>query len=411
MQKNEILKFLYSLENKGTNLGLERTEKLLQFLNNPHKKLKTIHVAGTNGKGSSTAFISSILIENGLKVGIYTSPHLINFNERIKINNQDISDLNLSLITKKLLPAIKKNNPTFFEVTTVIAFYYFFQNSVDIAVIETGLGGRLDATNVINPLVSLITKIDFDHTEILGNTLKKIAFEKSGIIKEDKPIVLATNNNIVFDVVNKFAKSKNSDLTLSKNEIVNEEIIPLKGSCQIENCKNAISVVKILNREYNYCISKNNISCGIKNVLVNTNFHARFETISKNPNIICDVAHNPNGIKSLITEIKNEKLKNIKFIFGVMKDKNYKLMLKELMHISDEIYFVEPKNQRTLKFNEIGFKSKKIIFLNGEIPKTIEHIFKNIKKTDNLIITGSHYVVGELLNYFKIKLDSKVNKS
>ena len=212
-----ILEDLFALQRLGIKVGLEHTERLLNSIGNPHSKLKCIHIAGTNGKGSTCAIINRILIEAGLTVGLYTSPHLVNFNERIQVNNKNISDHDIALFMKTNMVHIKKNNTTFFETTTAMAFDYFHKKSVDIAVIETGLGGRLDSTNVISPLVCGITSISLDHSDILGDTIEKISKEKAGIIKEDTPVYIFEQSKNIIEIIKKKSDDCSAPLTVINN--------------------------------------------------------------------------------------------------------------------------------------------------------------------------------------------------
>ena len=404
MSINSTIKYLYSIESRGMKFGLENTFELLKYFKNPQNNFRSIHIAGTNGKGSTTALIASVLMEAGFNVGIYSSPHLVRFNERIKINGKEISNKNLSKLTNKLKSKINKSDYTFFEVTTAICFKYFSDKKIDFAVIETGLGGRLDATNIVNPIVSVITKIDKDHTEILGNNLKQIAFEKGGIIKNKIPVVVSRNSKVILDELSKIAKNKNSKLILSDNIETKNYKSKLIGKHQTENLKTALATINILRQNNLAEISDSEIKLGIENVLINTHLHARYEQISNSPKIFCDVAHNPNAIKNLVIQIKKESKSKIKIIFGVMKDKNFKPMLKDLLKISNEIYFVHPNIDRALNYFDLPFgfqNNKKIINPNKPIDIFGAELLEKLSPTDFLLVTGSHYVVGEFLKIFK----------
>ena len=271
-----ILKDLFALQRLGIKVGLEHTEELLIAIGNPHANLNCIHIAGTNGKGSTCAIINRILIESGLTVGLYTSPHLINFNERIKVNDQEISDHDIAQFMRMNRAHIKYINTTFFETTTAMAFDYFNKKSVDIAVIETGLGGRLDSTNVISPLVCGITSISLDHSDILGDTIEKISKEKAGIIKKNTPIYIFEQNENIIEIIKKKSAKVNAPLTIIKSNDVetftSNELgsvfkykghnikFPLIGGHQVENCVLAIDIVEFVLKGVNENILKAAIS-------------------------------------------------------------------------------------------------------------------------------------------------------
>ena len=284
-----ILKELYGLQRLGIKVGLEHTEELLDKIGNPHLHLKFIHIAGTNGKGSTCAIINSILRKCGLVVGLYTSPHLVRFNERIQVNGEQISDADIALFMKNNYNEIKNIETTFFETTTAMAFDYFYRKSVDIAIIETGLGGRLDSTNVISPEVCGISSISLDHMDILGNTIQKIAKEKAGIIKENTPIVTIEQSKTIMDIIKKRAEHKNASLkTIKRNDIQLFSIdnqgasfkykkyeinLPLKGEHQILNCVLAINIVEsIINKIDPFKINE---------AIINTSWPGRMEKLSE----------------------------------------------------------------------------------------------------------------------------------
>jgi len=385
MKYKQILEELYSLENVKFKQTLVNMKALLKKLNNPEKKLKYIHVAGTNGKGSVCAMISSILQNAGYKVGMYTSPHLKKFNERIRINNKLITDKNIV----KYYLRVKKHvtNQTFFEITTAMAFLYFKEKKVDFVVLETGLGGRLDSTNVIVPLVSIITNVGIEHTEYLGNKIEKIAYEKAGIIKSKVPVVTAADGNALATI--KKVSNKNN----SKLYIVNKKIpkykIGLKGEFQKSNASIAIKTIDILKNNYNLKIDKNNV----KNGLLNAKWPGRFQFISKN--ILIDSAHNPSGFQLLIKELKNISYNNLILVISFSDDKDIKTISKIIK--ANNVIITKSSNFKAAepKIIKKYFNKNSIIINNPK--KALKYAKKIAAKKDLILITGSIFLVGELL--------------
>ena len=336
---------LYSLHHGNIVYDLTRIKKLTGHLDNPHLKYHVIHVAGTNGKGSICSLLASILQESGLKVGLYTSPHIVDFNERIRINGKKISNDDIEFNYKLIKELAHNIKASFFEITTAIAFNYFTIKNVDIAVIETGLGGKLDSTNIVNPILSIISTISIDHQEILGNTQQTIAKEKAGIIKSNVPVILQDTNPQVVNIIQKAAfkvsaplffndnfpeieydsidtkfkmhlkincpetmekclnSVKNIDFIAKENTVKRKIVSDLIGLHQIKNIQNVIFASLLLN-SYGITINYNSIIRGIENVVKNTGFHFRIESIYNNPNIIVDIAHNPQSIETLVKTLK-----------------------------------------------------------------------------------------------------------
>jgi dihydrofolate synthase/folylpolyglutamate synthase len=394
------------------NLGLERVQAVLEILGNPEKKLKFIHVAGTNGKGSVCAMLSAILKENGLEVGLFTSPHVFEYTERIKINDTEISKENFAQNVLEIIEIAEKNNIhlTEFEILTVVALLYFAKNNVDIVILETGLGGRLDATNIIeNNICSVITHIDFDHTERLGDTIEKIVTEKAGIIKQNCPIV-TSRNNAGFEVIKKVAKRKNADIFLVEEPLCHCEegqspdaaiqkepyspihlftYSPLKGTYQRENLALVLKVIELLNQN-GFDVTEENIEEGLKNV----KHPCRFEFLEEE-NTIIDGAHNPNGTKALRESLDyyfpNQK---VRFIFGCLRNKQYSQMMENLFTPNDEIYFYEFSNPNACTYVELAAACK--------FPSKDFTEFK-IDSNTLTVICGSFYMIKELL----AKIDKK----
>jgi len=387
MKYQDMLNELYSLDIKKWTLGLERIELLLKKSGNPEKNLKCIHVAGTNGKGSVCAMISSILIDAGYKIGLYTSPHLKKFNERIRINNKLISDDNIVkyyLMVKKYV-----TNQSFFEITTAMAFLYFAGKNVDFAVLEVGLGGRLDATNVVVPLVSVITNIGLEHTEFLGNTIEKIAHEKAGIIKKNIPVVTAAEG-IALAAIKKISNERNSKLYIADKKNANYRI-GLKGEFQKLNAAMAIKAIEILKNNYGVQIKKSNVKKG----LLNVEWPARLQFIGKN--ILVDCAHNPHGFKVLAKELRNFKYKRLIIVLGFSNDKDIKTISKIINPLANKIILTKSQNEKADEPDSIKqyFNKNSIIIKNPK--NALKYAKKIALKNDLILITGSIFLVGELL--------------
>lgn len=415
MTIEQALEKLYSLHQFGIKLGLESTINLLNFIGNPQKKIKCFHIAGSNGKGSTSSFIASILTEANYKVGLYTSPHLLKFNERIRINGKEIPNEFILDFMSKLNSYIEKNSPTFFELTTAMAFEYFAINNVDFAVIETGLGGRLDSTNVINPLAVTITTISLEHTNILGNSLQSIAKEKASIIKENSKTFIGIVPQETMKVFQEFASIKNSKifflsdyasinnyslrLNIKDNFTVYET--PLKGKHQLTNAALAILTTKNILPDIDGII----ISRGIKNVIKNTGIQCRYEIFSEKPKVILDSAHNSEGVESFVNEFKNEFYKYSRriLLFGTMKDKDYLKSLKKLKNYFDEIYAISIDYERAATVEEIIQSAADFgIYIKSLLePANFIKDFIDKKNLNNcLVALGSIYILGQV----KLKL-------
>jgi len=384
MNYNQILEELYKLENIKFKQTLANMKLLLKKIDNPEKKLKCIHVAGTNGKGSVCAMISSILQDAGYKVGMYTSPHLKKFNERIRVNNKLIS--NKEIVEYYLRIKKHTTNQTFFEITTAMAFLYFYDKKVDIAVIETGLGGRLDSTNVIIPLISIITNIGIEHSEYLGNTIKKIASEKAGIIKNNVPVVTGADG-IALATIKKISKKNNSKLNIVNNKKINYKL-GLKGKFQAKNALIAIKTIEILKYNKKFKISENNI----KNGLLKSIWPGRFQFLNRNT--LLDCAHNPDGFKILLTELKYIKYDKLILILGFSDDKDIKTISKIIK--ADKIILTKSSNFKAINPSKIKKYFKNSVIINDP-NKALSYARKYLSKKDLILITGSIFLVGELL--------------
>lgn len=357
---NDTIEYLFGLLPMFQRVGasaykedIYNTVELMKALGNPEKKFRSIHIAGTNGKGSSSHLIASILREKGLKVGLHTSPHLKDFRERIKINNEMCSQEFVVSFVEKHKSLIEKISPSFFELAVAMAFVYFAENNVDIAIIEVGMGGRLDSTNVINPLAGLITNISFDHTQFLGSSLEAIAAEKAGIIKKDTPIVISqtqsqtrevfinkakeTNSPIVF--ADEYLKTTNinTDSTLLSFDITQENqtrfsqiLSPLAGDYQLKNILGVIAMIDTLNKHHNFEIDDLTIKNGIANLEKNFPLLGRWQRLCQSPLTICDTGHNEDGLKFVLAQLARQKYKTLRFVLGMVNDKDVDKVLSML---------------------------------------------------------------------------------
>ena len=361
------------------------------FLDNPHKKFKSIHIAGTNGKGSTAHLISSILQEAGFKTGLYTSPHLKDFRERIKINGVKINENDVISFVTTNKKNFEKINMSFFEYTVALAFDHFAKEKVDIAIIETGLGGKLDSTNIISPEISVITNIGYDHMNLLGNSLKQIAIEKAGIIKEKTPVLIGRKQIETETVFEEKASQKNTSVFYAKQNEVKFNV----PNYQKENINTSISAIKILD----WKISNQEINDGIKNVNQNTGLRGRWETLSKNPKIICDTGHNVDGISNIINQLKQIKFNKLHIVFGTVNDKKINDILN-LLPKDAKYYFCKAKIDRALnadKLKSIANEYKLIGESFESVEKALLNAKNNAKKEDLIFIGGSTFVVAEVI--------------
>ncbi len=387
-----ILKQLPFYHEKGKEAykpGLDRISNFLKFINSPHKNLKFIHIGGTNGKGSTAHYISSILQESGYKVGLFTSPHFYDFRERIKVNKKKIDKDFITEFTNLNKKNIENNSMSFFELSFGLAVSYFNRNKVDIAIIEVGLGGRLDATNIINPLMSIITNISLDHTEILGDNLKDIAGEKSGIIKKDSITIIGESNNLINNVFINKAKKCNSKIFINaQHENSYSNVL-----YQEKNISTAIFSIKHL---VGFNITEVNILNGIENVELNTGFYGRWSKISDDPKVIIDVAHNNSGFEQLAYQIEREDYKKLYIILGFTKGKKVKELIKYLP-IDANLFYTSPKIDRGMKKEELLKNIGKTFNFDGN-PRSQFLKVKNIaSKNDLIIITGSNFLIKDIL--------------
>lgn len=425
MNYNEALKYISDTYKFGSKLGLENIKKLTELLGNPQDKYKIIHIAGTNGKGSTSNMTHDVLMANGYKVGLFISPYLEEFTERIQINKEHIDKDSLGRITalvkEKVDIMVKEgfNHPTEFEIVTAIGFKYFEEQNIDFLVLEVGLGGRFDATNAISKsLISVITSISYDHTEYLGDTLEKIAYEKAGIIKENNDVVIYPQEKNIVDVVREQAKLKNSKVHLTDKDdihLISTDIdgqilsysnksvfdlenfkINLLGEHQIYNCLTVLKVLEVL-KEKGYNITEESIRQG----LLSCKFAGRFEIIQKNPIIILDGGHNINGVEYFSKAVKRYfPDKKIILFYGMLKDKHPEMIIDYLTDISKKIYTLTPNNPRAINAEDLAklIKEKnssvKVEALDSY--EKILPIVKNAGKDECIACVGSLYLIGDI---------------
>jgi len=366
-----------------------------EALGNPEQKFKSIHVAGTNGKGSTSHMIASILQEAGYKVGLYTSPHLKSFTERIRINGNEIPEDYVVSFIEKHKTFLEKQGLSFFEMTVGLAFDYFASEHVDIAVIEVGLGGRLDSTNIIRPEVSVITNIGWDHMDMLGDTLPKIAFEKAGIIKPNIPAVIGERQDEVEGVFLEKANECHSEISFASDSEF-EYHTDLLGAYQKKNAKTAVKAIQKLEA---FDISEEHITNGLQNVVANTNLKGRWQILNLEPKVICDTAHNREGLEMVMHQLKHESFIKLHIVLGVVSDKNLETILpffpKEATY-----YFCKPDVPRglfpaTLQEKASQFKLKGGVF--ASVNEAYQVALKNASKKDVIYIGGSTFVVAEVV--------------
>ncbi|WP_411031064.1 bifunctional folylpolyglutamate synthase/dihydrofolate synthase [Spongiimicrobium sp. 3-5] len=375
---------------------LDTIRSFSDYLNSPHKKFKSIHVAGTNGKGSCSHMLASILQEAGYNVGLYTSPHLKDFRERIKINGQEVSEQFVVDFIEGNSSYFEAHKMSFFEMTVGMAFSYFADQEIDIAVIEVGLGGRLDSTNIIRPEVSLITNIGFDHMDMLGDSLEKITFEKAGIIKEQVPVVISEHQEGVAMVFKSIAQKKNSEIIFADSTIKTIYPTSLLGDYQTKNVKGVVATLRLLR---NFHITEEHIKAGLMKVVENTGLLGRWQVLRNKPTAICDTAHNSEGLTLVLEQLFKQKYGKLHMVLGFVVDKNLDAILPLLP--KDALYFFTRPNIRrgldaeTLikKAREYGLKG----LTYGSVNEAYSAALKAAGSTDLIFIGGSTFTVAEVL--------------
>jgi dihydrofolate synthase/folylpolyglutamate synthase len=378
------------------NSKLDGILTLSNHLNNPHKQFKSIHVAGTNGKGSSSHMLASILQEAGYRVGLYTSPHLKDFRERIRINGKPVSETHVVDFIATHKNFIQAHSFSFFEMTVGMAFDYFAQEKVDIAVIEVGLGGRLDSTNIIIPEISLITNIGYDHMDLLGDTLEKIAVEKAGVIKQHVPVVVSEYQPEIAGVFREKANEKIAELTFASQKKLPYYATSLLGDYQKRNIKGVLVTLDKLN---NFKVDETHIKKGLQNVAMNTGLQGRWQLLGENPKVICDTAHNKEGLSLVLAQLLKENYKTLHFVLGFVKEKDLDAILP-LFPKNATYYFCKPNISRGLNAEILLEKAKKYN-LNGRCYATVMAAYKAVNeqasKADLIFVGGSTFTVAEVL--------------
>jgi dihydrofolate synthase/folylpolyglutamate synthase len=395
-------------------------QTLTKQLGNPEKKFKSIHVAGTNGKGSTSHMLAAILQKAGYKTGLYTSPHLYDFRERIRINGHMIPENNVVLFTERIRHTIEQIEPSFFEITVAMAFEWFAQEQIDIAVIETGLGGRLDSTNIIIPEISVITNISYDHMDLLGETLQKIAFEKAGIIKPGIPIVIGEEQVEIKNVFYRVAEENGSplhfasqkrfpgewkaegkllyvQLTEVHNNTKKNFHLDLPGLYQLKNIVTVAEVISILNQKGFY-IPDTAMQQGLKQVKSLTGLHGRWDILHENPLVVTDVGHNEEGMKAIAKQIENTSHEELHIIIGIVKDKSIEKILRHLPR-SANYYFTRAQIPRALPETELADMAESMGLKGRSFPnvkQALEAAVLNANPKDLILVCGSVFLAGEV---------------
>lgn len=429
---SDSIAYLYALQKYGIKFGLDNTIKLLSLLDNPQHSFKSIHLAGTNGKGSTSAMVASILQAAGFRVGLFTSPHLVSFTERIRVNNAEIKESEVVELTKEIRGIIEGShkssalNPTFFELVTAIAFLYFKRKGIEWAVVETGMGGRLDATNVIIPRVSVITNISYDHSEFLGNSLREIAGEKAGIIKNNIPLVSSAQEIEAMEVIREKAAEKESKLFIYGKDFISNPInvdmhgitfdykgreqlndlrVPLTGMHQVENASVAVRTIELIME--NESIPYNAVREGLSQ----TQWQGRLELIQKgdcNYDVLIDGAHNPSASQVLADSLRRyfiPSYEKVILIIGIMADKDVEGIMKPLLPLASEIIFTAPDYERAASPEKLSGYAINLGFLSvvtNSVKEAIDFASENSVKGPRktlIVITGSFYTIGEAKLY------------
>lgn len=398
---NWMFKQLPMYQNQGKTAykaNLDNTIKLSKYLQNPELHFKSIHVGGTNGKGSTSHMIASILQESGYKVGLYTSPHLKDFRERIKINGKEISKSFVINFIKKHKPFIESNSLSFFEMTVGMAFDYFVKQKIDIAIIEVGMGGRLDSTNIINPEISVITNIGLDHVQFLGNTIPLIAKEKAGIIKAKVPVVIGETQSETKPVFDEVALIHSSNIYYADTFQYEDYQSDLKGNYQKHNIKTVLKTIEIL-KDKGYIITKSYIERGLLNVINNTGLKGRWQILKLNPKIICDTAHNKEGLTYIFNQLKEESYQKLHIVFGVVNDKDLTTIFN-ILPKNAVYYFCKPNIPRGLDAHILKTQFK-LNGYTGECYSSVSEAFNTAQKSalnnDLIFVGGSTFVVAEII--------------
>jgi len=375
---------------------LDNILALSEHLGRPEKKFKTIHVAGTNGKGSSSHMLASILQEAGYKVGLYTSPHLKDFRERIKINGEMVGQDYVLDFVQQNKEFFEHHQLSFFEMTVGLAFHYFAVEKVDIAIIEVGLGGRLDSTNIILPEVCLITNIGYDHMDILGNTLEKIAMEKAGIIKRNVPVVISERQPETEMIFKLIANQRNSEITFSDEIEIPDYETDVLGDYQKKNISGVVGCIKKLK---NFAVDENHIIAGLKNVSNNTGLLGRWQVLQRKPTVVCDTAHNKEGLLEIMKQLSRQECDKLHMVIGFVNDKAVEDLLKSFPKEA-KFYFVKPNVPRGMDENQLKELAEAIGLRGKKYPTVQKGLNKALSKAgpkDFIYVGGSTFVVAEVV--------------
>jgi dihydrofolate synthase/folylpolyglutamate synthase len=413
--------------------GLQGIRKLTGYLDHPEKQFPSIHIAGTNGKGSTASMIAAIFTAAGYKTGLYTSPHIMNFNERIRIDGKKISSRAVARLASAVRPEVERNTCTFFEAVTAMAFKYFAESKVDIAIVETGLGGRLDATNVLKPLVSVITTIGLEHTQILGSRIEDIAFEKGGIIKERIPCVIGVKSQMAIRVLRKICDRKKTQLIRIHPESIyikhsslkgihadffvagnylRNTIVSLAGEHQAMNALLAINAVAAAVQRSGLKISEKSIRKGLKDIQKYAGLQARLSIVQQKPLVLVDVAHNLEAMRTLCASLQRLRIGRIYVVFGLMQDKKYKQIVSALEQVARYVFVVEARTERSRRAAELAREFRRLGVTVEEFNDTIRGVSAALRQHNGIpvLITGSHFVVGEALAFLKRKKYLTINQ-
>lgn len=409
MTYSETVQYLYDLAPSFQHIGvgaykegLDNTVSLDKHLGHPHRKFRTIHIAGTNGKGSTAHTLAAILQTAGYHTGLYTSPHLTDFRERIRVDGKTIPEEYVVKFVEEEKHFFEQLKPSFFEITTALAFNYFAWSGVDVAVIETGLGGRLDCTNIINPIFSVITNISLDHTGLLGNTLPEIAAEKAGIIKPGTPVVIGETNSETLPVFRQKAQEVKAPVCLAEEQHIPPELLALdfqlKGIYQAHNKQTILACIPYLEKA-GFNITTDNIATAMAHVCELTGLQGRWQLISHKPDIICDTGHNPDGIRYIARQLQEQDCRRLRIIFGMMADKDVDTALS-LMPTDADYYFTQAGVKRAMPVRTLWQMAAEKN-LRGtaweNLPAALEAALRDAQPDDLIFVGGSTYIVAELL--------------
>ena len=423
---SQSISYLFGLQGRGIKFGLRNIRLLLAACGHPENRFPSIHIAGTNGKGSTSAFLASVFQEAGYTTGLYTSPHLVRFTERIRINGKEISERRVVSLLETVRPVIEKTGATFFEATTCIALKYFAEEGVDIGILEVGLGGRLDATNVVVPLASVITNVGFDHMEYLGPSIRSIAAEKGGIIKQRVPVVIGTLQPPADETIARIARRRHAPLTRAasridldcgtrgrisfsgKNIRTGLVRIGLEGNHQTFNAGLAVALLDVLAERKGFAgrfsrLTSRAVAQGLARVVQNTGLQGRLSVVGRDRRVLLDVAHNQDGMHTAVSSMLSAGIRNLTAVFGVMKDKAYLPMLKQLSWVADAIITVQPDTPRAAPSATLCKAARRMGIPAIDGGNVSQGLRRALRRKGRVLVIGSHYVVGESLRFLKKK--------